>query len=113
MIDSITTVLPVDRAEPSIAFFAKVGLKATVEVPEGDGDGGDRIGFAILANDKAEVMVQTRTGIKADSGLLSGDSDGVPVMLFLQVPDIQAVITALDREPGGHIVTFAQFKPEE
>ncbi len=125
MIDSITPVLPVDRIEPSIAFFEKVGFAKTVEVPEGD-----HIGFAILSDGKLEVMYQTNTSIAEDTSI----KGGTPVLLFVKVPDIDAVEKALGdnfevvmprretfygateigyREPGGHIVTFAQFAPEE
>jgi len=125
MIDSITPVLPVDRIEPSITFFEKVGFAKTVEVPEGD-----HIGFAILSDGKIEIMYQTTTSIAEDSGM----TGGTPVLLFVKVQDIDAVAKAMGdsydivmprretfygateigyREPGGHIVTFAQFAPEE
>lgn len=125
MINSITPVLPVDRIEPSADFFAKVGFKVTTEVPEGD-----HIGFAILSDGKTELMYQTSTSIKEDTDIVGGS----PVLLFVTVPDIEAVAKALGdsfevvmprrqtfygateigyREPGGHIVTFAQFAAEE
>ncbi len=125
MIDSITPVLPVDRIEPSIAFFEKVGFKVTTEVPEDD-----HLGFAIISDGKIELMYQTRTSIASDTEI----EGGAPVLLFVTVPDLDAVVKALGdsfkvvmprretfygateigyREPGGHIVTFAQFAAEE
>ncbi|MFC4346874.1 VOC family protein [Kordiimonas lipolytica] len=124
MIDSITPVLPVDRIEPSITFFEKIGFKVTTEVPEED-----HLGFAIISDGKIDLMYQTRTSIAADTDIEGGS----PVLLFVTVPDIDAVAKALGdsfeivmsrretfygateigyREPGGHIVTFAEFKAE-
>lgn len=125
MINSITPVLPVDRIEPSVAFFEKIGFKVTTEVPEDD-----HLGFAIVSDGKVELMYQTRTSIAQDTDIAGGS----PVLLFVTVPDIDAIAAALGngyeivmprrqtfygateigyREPGGHIVTFAQFAAEE
>ncbi|MCJ9429799.1 VOC family protein [Kordiimonas marina] len=127
MIKSLTPVLPVERIEPTAAFFAHVGFKITVSVPEGD-----HMGFAILSNGDVEVMVQTKTSIAEDSAAFADAVQTAPVLLFVQVDDIDAADKALKgetvimprretfygsketgyREPGGHFVTFAQF-PEE
>jgi len=127
MIKSLTPVIPVERIEPTAAFFARVGFKITVSVPEGD-----HMGFAILSNGEAEVMAQTRTSIAEDSDAFAEATQTAPVLLYLQVDDIDATDKALMgetvimprretfygaketgyREPGGHFVTFAQF-PEE
>lgn len=128
MITQLTPNLAVDRIEPSAEFFSKVGFEVTVQVPEGD-----HMGFAILVNGTQQVMFQTRTSIKDDCPEIEDASTGSPVLLFITVPDVKAVAKALEgyevamnwretfygateigyREPGGHIVTFAQFKPEE
>ena len=51
-----TPVLIVEEIEKSLPFWVdRLGFQKPVEVPDGD-----RLGFAILVNDGAEVMFQTR-----------------------------------------------------
>ena len=51
----ITAVLVVEKIEPVLGFWVdRMGFIKTVEVPEGNS-----IGFAILARDGAELMLQT------------------------------------------------------
>lgn len=127
MIESITPVLPVDRIEPSLDFFARVGFEKVVEVPEGD-----HLGFVILVQGGVQVTYQTRTSIQEDSGMLASAGEGTPVLLFVKTDDLEACKKALEgyevameerttfygareigyREPGGHIVTFAEFAEE-
>ncbi|MFC4349201.1 VOC family protein [Kordiimonas lipolytica] len=127
MIESATAVLPVDRIEPSIDFFARVGFEKVVEVPEGD-----HLGFAILMQGGVQLMYQTRTSIFEDSGMLPNPNEGTPVLMFLKTDDLEGCKKALEgyevvmkerttfygareigyREPGGHIVTFAEFAEE-
>jgi predicted lactoylglutathione lyase len=128
MITQLTPNLAVDRIEPSAEFFGKVGFEVTVQVPEED-----HMGFAILVNDTQQVMFQTRTSILDDCPEIKDAATGSPVLLFITVPDVKAVAKALEgyevamdwrqtfygateiayREPGGHIVTFAEFPAEE
>ncbi|SDD23958.1 VOC family protein [Kordiimonas lacus] len=128
MITQLTPNLAVDRIEPSAEFFSKVGFEVTVQVPEDD-----HMGFAILVNGTQQIMFQTRTSIKDDCPEIEDASTGSPVLIFITVPDVKAVAQALNgydvamdwretfygsteigfREPGGHIVTFAQFPAEE
>ncbi|WCL54745.1 VOC family protein [Gimibacter soli] len=126
MIRSATPVLPVDRVEASAAFFAKVGFAETVSVPEGD-----HKGFVILQQGPTQLMFQTRESLIGDSDVFKeGAEAGSPVLLFIEVDNIDSIEAALAgepvvmekretfygateigyREPGGHIVTFAQFK---
>ncbi|WP_262692584.1 VOC family protein [Kordiimonas aestuarii] len=127
MIESVTPVLPVDRIEPSIDFFSRVGFEKVTEVPEGD-----HLGFVILMQGDVQVMYQTRTSIFDDSGMLPNETEGTPVLLFVKTGNLNACMKALDgyevvmaerttfygareigyREPGGHIVTFAEFSSE-
>ncbi|WP_417452062.1 VOC family protein [Kordiimonas sp.] len=127
MIESATPVLPVNRIEPSIDFFSRVGFEKVTEVPEGD-----HLGFVILMRDGVQIMYQTRTSIFEDSGMLPGEGEGSPVLLFVKTNNLDEIITALKgsevvmterttfygareigyREPGGHIVTFAEFSSE-
>ncbi|MCK0070300.1 VOC family protein [Kordiimonas laminariae] len=125
MIQQLTPNLPVDSIEPSAEFFAKIGFEVTVRVPEGGA-----MGFAILVNGNQQVMYQTYDSLKEDDASLA--TAGSPVLLYVTVNDLDAVAEKLKgydkvmaerttfygareityREPGGHLVTFAQF-PEQ
>jgi len=131
MITQLTPNLAVEAVEPTAEFFRKVGFDVTAQVPE-EIHGKERMGFAILVCGTQQVMLQTVTSIKADVPEIEDAASGAPVMIFITVPDVKACAEALDgyevaldwretfygateigyREPGGHIVTFAQFKEE-
>ncbi len=122
MIQQLTPNLPVDVIEPSAEFFAKVGFEVTIRVPE---EG--KMGFAILVNGTQQVMYQTRESLIEDDASLA--TAGSPVLLYITVANLDAVAAKLTgyekafeerttfygareityREPGGHLVTFAQF----
>lgn len=124
MIQQLTANLPVDSIEPTAAFFAKIGFEVTVRVPE-EGP----MGFAILANGTQQVMYQTKESLKEDSDAFGSASEVGPVMLYISVDDVKAVASRLKghdivmdwretfygaieisyKEPGGHIMTFAEF----
>jgi catechol 2,3-dioxygenase-like lactoylglutathione lyase family enzyme len=120
----LTPVLIVDAIEPCLAFWVdRLGFTATVTVPHED-----RIGFTILVKDGAEVMYQTRASVAADMPTTLDPNGGHSAALFLEVPDLDAVVRALDgvplllprrttfygmdeigvRAPGGHAIIFAQ-----
>ena len=121
-----TPVLFVDAIEPSLPFWQeRLGFQRTVEVPDGE-----RLGFAILTNGSVELMYQTVAMLEKDSAAHRVSFDHDKTFLFMEVDDIAALAQALDgfeivmpkretfygsteigyREPGGHFVTFAQFK---
>jgi len=124
MIQQLTANLAVERVEPSAEFFKKIGFEISVQVPEGD-----HIGFAILVNGANQVMFQTRTGILEDSKTMAAAAVAAPMMLYVTVDDLEAIKSKMDgypvqmaeretfygakeisyNEPGGHIVTFAEF----
>lgn len=120
----LTPVLPVERIEPVLDFWeARLGFERTTEVPEGD-----RLGFVILEREGVQVMYQTYASIANDVPELAGTPPG-GTLLFIEVDDLDAVEAALEgiepvhprrttfygadelivREPGGHVVTFAEF----
>jgi uncharacterized glyoxalase superfamily protein PhnB len=120
----LTPVLIVDAIEPCLAFWVdRLGFAVTVTVPHGD-----RIGFAILVKDGAEVMYQTRASVADDAPAALDPNGGHSAGLFVEVPDLSAVEQALKgvplilprrttfygmdevgvRAPGGHVVVFAQ-----
>ncbi|PCI64367.1 MAG: hypothetical protein COB37_01975 [Kordiimonadales bacterium] len=128
MIYQVTANLAVDRIEPSIAFFEKVGFEVSVQVPEDD-----HIGFAILVHGSNQVMLQTRTCLIADDAAFAAAAATGPVMLFITVPSLADIVAKLEgqtiilkeretfygakevtySEPGGHFVTFAEFAEQE
>ena len=127
-----TPVLVVDRIEPVLPFWKKVGLTAATEVPdEAAGDG--RLAFVILAGEGIEVMYQTVASIKAD--LLKSASvkeafrtDPQQTTLYVEVGDLATVESQLRgerlvmpkrttfygttelgyTEPAGNIVIFSE-----
>ena len=125
MVNKSTPILHVKSVEPSLKFWTeRFGFRKTIEVPEGD-----HLGFVALENDAVEVMYQTYSGMQADpANPLAKAVDQGPSFLFMEVPDIKAVETALKgadivqpihqtfygaqeivvKEPGGHFVIFSQ-----
>ena len=123
-VSSSTPVLYVDRIEPSIAFWARLGFEATTSAPEGD-----HIGFVILSNGKVEVMYQTFDSLAHDAPALVEAARPSKTFLFVQVASLAAARKAVEgqpvhlperktpygsieigvREPGGHYVTLAEF----
>ena len=121
-----TAVAFVQEIEPVLPFWAKVGFFPAVSVPHGD-----KAGFVILSNGSVELMYQTWGLLDEDMPALGARSvQPDKVFLFVEVPDIAAVVSALAGEPvflprretfynstevgyndpQGHFVTFAQFK---
>jgi uncharacterized glyoxalase superfamily protein PhnB len=125
MINKSTPILHVKAVEPSLKFWnERFGFKTTIQVPEGD-----HIGFAAIDSGSAELMYQTYEGMKSDdSNPLAKAVGQGPSFIFMEVPDIDAVISALKgaevvqglhetfygaqevvaKEPGGHFVIFSQ-----
>jgi catechol 2,3-dioxygenase-like lactoylglutathione lyase family enzyme len=125
MIDKSTPILHVKTVEPSVKFWTeRFGFKTTIQVPEGN-----HIGFAAIESGSIELMYQTYEGMKGDaSNPLAKAADQGPSFIFMEVPDINAVVKALDgaeivqgrhdtpygakevvaKEPGGHFVIFSQ-----
>ena len=124
MIVQLTTNLPVDNIEPSVAFFAKVGFATAMRLP----DKGPMT-FAILANGVQQLMFQTRRGLADDHAAFQGGAIDAQIMLYITVEDAEGMASKLKeykivmdwrtteygakeitfKEPGGHLVTFAQF----
>src|SRR5436190_20531494 len=125
MINKSTPILHVKSVEPSLKFWTeRFGFKSTIQVPEGN-----HIGFVALESGPVELMLQTYEGMQTDStNPLAKAVDQGPSFIFMEVPDINAVIKSLDgaevvqglhdtfygakevvaKEPGGHFVIFSQ-----
>ncbi len=120
-VTSLTPVLVVDRIEPVLPFWERLGFARTAEVPHGDG-----LGFVILAKDGIEVMYQTLASVADDHPTITSPTRDVA--LFIEVSDLDAVVPLLAeapvavprrttfygmhevgvREPAGNLVMFAQ-----
>jgi hypothetical protein len=119
----LTPVIMVDAIEPCVPFWERLGFAKTAEVPDGD-----RLGFVILVKDGVEVMYQTHESVQKDAAGLVPRTHGHGAAVFIEVSDIESVVQALAgidavvprrqtfygmdeigvREPGGHVVMFAQ-----
>lgn len=127
-----TAVIIVDRVEPVIPFWTKLGLAAVTQVPDANASNG-RLGFVILAAEGIEVMYQTSASVKED--LLKSASvkeafrtGPQQTTLFVEVTRLAEVETRLRDEklimprrttfygtteigyadPAGNIIVFAE-----
>jgi hypothetical protein len=129
-----TPVLVVERIEPSLSLWVeRLGFEKTAEVPEGG-----RLGFVILARGGIEIMYQTRESVAteietADLPRALLPPQGSQTTLFLEIDNLDDVRKKLEgfdvllpyrktaygaeelwlKEPGGHIIGFAQFPEPE
>ena len=119
----LTPVIMVEAIEPCLPFWERLGFTKTAEVPEGD-----RLGFVILVKDTVEVMYQTHESVEKDAAGMVPRAHGHGAGFFIEVSDVESVERALKgvdivvprrktfygmdeigvREPGGHVVMFAQ-----
>lgn len=120
----ITAVLIVEEIEKSLQFWVdRMGFQKTVDVPEGD-----RLGFVILVNDGAELMMQTISSVREDEPRFAPERPETKGCgLFVEVADFDDVKRRLEgypivmperltfygmreigvSEPNGHTVVFA------
>ena len=134
-INSVTPVLCVDRVEPTRDFFTRVGFTVLFDVPEDPraakdaAQGEGRLGFVALEKDGAQVMVETRGNPNEGQALRELTRESRRAVVFIEVDNLEQVITALATEPalverhttfygadeisfmepGGHVITFARF----
>ena len=119
----LTPVLYTDEIETSLTFWVdRMGFTKTAEVPEGD-----RLGFAILVNGAAELMLQTWASLDKDApGLVKQPQGGTA--LFIEVDDFDDTLRRIAgcdialpdrttfygmreigvRTPSGHVAVFAK-----
>jgi uncharacterized glyoxalase superfamily protein PhnB len=124
LMKKLTPILYVDAIEPCLPFWTeRLGFTRTVEVPhEG------KIGFVILARDGLELMYQTWDSAAADVTGAATRTKGRSAALFFEVDDLDRIEDAMQgaevvhprrkafygateifvREPGGHVIGFAQ-----
>jgi len=119
-----TPVLFVDQVEPCAAFWReRFGFDATIEVPGKSG-----LAYVQLEAGAVELMYQSFESLEAESAELRAAAHAGKAFLYVEVPDIQSALAACSglplvkamndtfygareftlRDPGGHLVTFAQ-----
>jgi catechol 2,3-dioxygenase-like lactoylglutathione lyase family enzyme len=112
-----------ERIEESVAFWTeKAGFELTVSVPHGDA-----LGFAILQNGAAELMLQSHASVAEDMPSLGEYARASKACLFVEVEDFDGMVQRLEGapvafpvretpygmkeigvlEPGGHLAVFA------
>lgn len=125
MLKKLTPLLVVDRIEPSLDFWVeRLGWQKVMGVPEDA-----PLAFAMLQHGDLEIMYQTTASISADTPAVGALLKNQVACLYVEVASLDNVIARLDgvevvmpkrkmaygsieigvREPGGHLVTFAEF----
>jgi len=120
----ITPVLFVKEIEPILAFWVDaLGFTKTIDVPHGD-----KLGFIALQKGSTEVMYQSYASLGEDMPLIAEAARKGPTFLYVEVDNLDAVLTALKnskivqpertafygmrevgyQDPAGHFITFAQ-----
>lgn len=125
MIQKLTPVLATDLVEPLIQFFKDIGFEVTLSVPEGD-----QVGFVIMNNGDVEVMAQSYSSIENDIPKIAQAIRSAPSALYIEISDLDELAKKIAkyemvhpkrdtfygateitvRAPGGHFITFAEFK---
>jgi len=122
----VTPVLLVEEIEKSLPFWVdRMGWLKTVEVPDGE-----KLGFAILVNVTAELMLQTFASAAKDEPQFVNGPGRHQSSLFIEVTDWPDTLERLEGyeiampervtfygmrevgvfEPNGHVVIFASQK---
>ena len=125
MIKRITAVLFVEEVEPCVKFWVeRMGFQKTAEVPDGS-----KLAFAMLQKSNVEVMYQSYASADKDVLAVSKLVRKGPSFLYVEVDSLDQTIAAMQgaevvmpvhttfygateisvKDPGGHLVTFAEF----
>lgn len=120
----ITPILFAKEIEPCLKFWMdRLGFVKTIDVPDGD-----KLGFAILQKGSIELMYQSYASGEKDITSISADVRKGPSFLYVEVENLDEIITAIKgvdvampvrttfygsreigiRDPAGHVVIFAQ-----
>ena len=123
-VKKITPILFAGEIEACIQFWTeKMGFNKTVEVPEGS-----KIGFVLLEKDGLELMYQSYASVEKDNPVTATAVKQGPTFLYLEVGDLQEVLSATKgaevvmpvrstfygamefgiKDPAGHYIIFAQ-----
>jgi predicted enzyme related to lactoylglutathione lyase len=124
----VTPVLVVEKIEPVAAFWRKLGVPPTTEVPSGDG-----LVFAIFCAAGVEIMYQTAASVQEDLVGAASDKEAFrpgpqQSTLYIEVGNLADVESRLQAErlvmprrttfygatevayadPAGNIIVFAE-----
>ncbi|MBI4910261.1 MAG: VOC family protein [Acidobacteria bacterium] len=112
-----------NELEPSVDFWTnRIGFQLTASVPHED-----KLGFVILVNEGAELMLQSRASAAGDIRSLDEFHASSRAALFIEVSEFDAVAKRLEGypiamptretfygmkevgvfEPGGNFIVFA------
>lgn len=121
----ITAVLFAEEIEPCLKFWVEqLGFEKTIEVPDGN-----KLAFAIVQKGGVELMYQTYASAEKDITTISSEVRKGPSFLYIEVDNLNEVISALKgvdiamavrttfygakeigiKDPAGHVVIFAEF----
>jgi uncharacterized glyoxalase superfamily protein PhnB len=121
----ITPILFAEEIEPCLQFWIeRLGFEKTIDVPEGS-----KLSFAILQKGAVELMYQTYASAEKDITTISSEVRKGPSFLYIEVDNLNEVISALKgvdiamavrttfygakeigiKDPAGHVVIFAEF----
>jgi hypothetical protein len=97
-----TPVLIVERVEPVLSFWNKLGIVPGVQVPDESAKDG-RLAFVILAAEGLEVMYQTVASITGDTVASASDKQAFRLQpqqatLYVEVGDLAQVESKLKGE---------------
>lgn len=122
-VNKLTPVLLVEEVEPCVKFWQQLGFATTVEVPEGS-----KLGFVILQKGNVELMYQSYASAEKDVSSNPMLSKRGPSFLYVEVASLNDTMAAMKgaeivmpvrdtfygskeigyKDPGGHMVIFAQ-----
>lgn len=122
----VTPVLFVEKVEPCLEFWERLGFQRTMEVPDGGA-----LAFAAVQKDGVEIMYQSFSSAMKDPSASAATRQRLAshAFLFVEINDLNAILAGLNgaplevekhttfygsteivvRDPGGHFITFAQF----
>lgn len=117
----ITTLIYAPAIEPTLKFWVnQLGFTKVAEVPQGD-----KLGFVILVNGSAELMIQSTASMEKDNAAMA-EFARPAACLYIEVSNFDDLLKRLGtapvvvpvrttfygmkeigvREPGGNIVLF-------
>ena len=122
----VTPVLFVEKVEPCLEFWERLGFQRAMEVPDGN-----TLAFAAVQKDGVQIMYQSTASAMKDPSASAASKQRMDshAFLYVEVADLDAILAGLQstkldveehptaygateivvRDPGGHFVTFAQF----
>ena len=124
-VKKLTPILFAEEIEPCLKFWVeRMGFEKTIAVPDSN-----KLSFAILQKGAVELMYQTYASAEKDITTISSEVRKGPSFLYIEVDNLNEVISALKgvdiamavrttfygakeigiKDPAGHVVIFAEF----